>query len=195
MFQSLIGTLQTGLAQNQTRPDRLFQSLIGTLQTRISKRSFNKIKEFQSLIGTLQTFAKNKKMTLIKLVSIPYRYATNAYENVSVFWFISLFQSLIGTLQTRITSRYSVRRTRFNPLQVRYKREVTIQELWERAVSIPYRYATNPHLARKLSQDVVCFNPLQVRYKHTYYAIKSRCGQSFNPLQVRYKRLTVHRWQ
>ena len=54
-------------------------------------------------------------------------------------------------------------------------------------VSIPYRYATNRGIDKKIGVWYSSFNPLQVRYKQfapTQIFPYSAC---FNPLQVRYK--------
>ena len=55
-----------------------FQFLIGTLQTDPGAIGPTGLKEFQFLIGTLQTADLSQGMATILIVSIPYRYATNA---------------------------------------------------------------------------------------------------------------------
>ena len=61
--------------------DVLFQFLIGTLETRkIGTRIEQLQKRFQFLIGTLETELRNSGVRKVGGVSIPHRYARNAWR-------------------------------------------------------------------------------------------------------------------
>ena len=164
-FQSLIGTLQTGMSYPQLifcfsfNPLQVryklslqlkcwlgrfrFQSLIGTLQTPHSVLQSQIQLQFQSLIGTLQT----KEDTFIKREK-------------------RRFQSLIGTLQTSVTVQSSSVTGEVS-IPYRYATNFIFAILSppKMFVSIPYRYATNYSDYHILAILQRCFNPLQVRYK------------------------------
>ncbi len=120
-----------------------FQFLIGTLQTSCSISHDTIVSPlFQFLIGTLQTQYGEAYTIIAKLVSIPYRYATNV-EGAK-----QIIAEALG----------------FNSLQVRYKRkplEVVTPEGPQ--VSIPYRYATNDFLHLHLK-----FHPFLVSIPYRY---------------------------
>ena len=143
---------------------------------------------FQSLIGTLQTGFVVISWSQSKIVSIPYRHATNipvlpefvnlylrfnplqARYKLLLLFLLRLqsprFQSLIGTLQTRIR---------------KLKRQL------QEGVSIPYRHATNHFVNTKIKKERGCFNPLQARYKRYTRGTHGTVDVCFNPLQARYK--------
>ena len=99
VFQSLIGTLQTCRNLNRFRKSNSFNPLqvrykpayerernrnrvcFNPLQVRYKRVNICTMRiysvQFQSLIGTLQTLPKLQQTRLAKVVSIPYRYATN----------------------------------------------------------------------------------------------------------------------
>ena len=77
--------------------------------------------EFQSLIGTLQTARVRARIPFSRLVSIPYRYATNRID----------YTTVSGKLYVSIPYRYAT--------NILYH----LQKLNLILVSIPYRYATN----------------------------------------------------
>ena len=77
----------------------MFQSLIGTLQTLYSTAISLSLR----LVSIPYRYATNCSLLYIpqeqSQVSIPYRYATNSFYSL-LYVYLCLFQSLIGTLQT-----------------------------------------------------------------------------------------------
>ena len=138
----------------------MFQSLIGTLQTRDKHRNIAKTYRFQSLIGTLQTLFISYPPPKLKVVSIPYRYATNSFREV-FYRVVCIKVSIPYRYATNILFRASNLGIAYVSIPYRYatNREYPFQiTVWTK-VSIPYRYATNLELLLKLG-DFLLFQSL-----------------------------------
>ncbi len=165
-FQFLIGTLQTALALASLLPLGGFNSL----QVRYKLNSLLVVFFFLDWsFNSLQVRYKPKSeipSLVVQRVSIPYRYATNY----------------------GLSKEPNIEEVRFNSLQVRYKQATGLRnrgvktefqfligtlQTWTRtesyecnkAVSIPYRYATNTSNNGYTGELELGFNSLQVRYK------------------------------